>query len=379
MPGRRSATCSTPDPTASSSAGAMTALTFDLSRTLAKGWRPGDEVVVTRLDHDANVRPWVHRRRDGRRRPSAGSTSTPRPASCAGDRRGGAQRPRRGWSPSPAPPTSSARRPTCARSPPSRTPPARCSTSTACTSPPTRRSTSRALGRRLLRLLAVQVPRTRTAGSWPPGPRCSSRCGPTSCCPSTDGCPSGSSWARCPTSCWQARRRRSTSWPAWTRLPPAASRRERLVASMAALEAHEDALRERSRRARAGLPGVTLWSRAARRTPTLLLTFERRDVQDVRAPGRARRQRARGFVLRLRGLAPARPGRGGRPADRHGALHRRRGRRPAPRCPRGGSGGLTQPQTALAPASPVSTTSTRVTVAATGSRTTSGLARVVTP
>jgi cysteine desulfurase family protein (TIGR01976 family) len=37
----------------------MTALTFDLSRTLSKQWRPGDEIVVTRLDHDANVRPWV--------------------------------------------------------------------------------------------------------------------------------------------------------------------------------------------------------------------------------------------------------------------------------------------------------------------------------
>ena len=37
----------------------MTALAFDLSRTLAAGWGPGDEVVVTRLDHDANIRPWV--------------------------------------------------------------------------------------------------------------------------------------------------------------------------------------------------------------------------------------------------------------------------------------------------------------------------------
>jgi cysteine desulfurase family protein (TIGR01976 family) len=37
----------------------MTALTFDLARTLSARWRPGDEVVVTRLDHDANVRPWV--------------------------------------------------------------------------------------------------------------------------------------------------------------------------------------------------------------------------------------------------------------------------------------------------------------------------------
>jgi cysteine desulfurase family protein (TIGR01976 family) len=37
----------------------MTALTFDLSRALSAQWRPGDEIVVTRLDHDANVRPWV--------------------------------------------------------------------------------------------------------------------------------------------------------------------------------------------------------------------------------------------------------------------------------------------------------------------------------
>jgi cysteine desulfurase family protein (TIGR01976 family) len=37
----------------------MTQLTYDFSRALAKTWKPGDEVVVTRLDHDANIRPWV--------------------------------------------------------------------------------------------------------------------------------------------------------------------------------------------------------------------------------------------------------------------------------------------------------------------------------
>jgi cysteine desulfurase family protein (TIGR01976 family) len=36
-----------------------TELTFMMARTLSTGWGPGDEVVVTRLDHDANVRPWV--------------------------------------------------------------------------------------------------------------------------------------------------------------------------------------------------------------------------------------------------------------------------------------------------------------------------------
>jgi len=37
----------------------MTQATYDVARTLAKTWGPGDEVVVTRLDHDANIRPWV--------------------------------------------------------------------------------------------------------------------------------------------------------------------------------------------------------------------------------------------------------------------------------------------------------------------------------
>jgi cysteine desulfurase family protein (TIGR01976 family) len=36
----------------------MTQLTYDFSRAIAKGWRPGDEIVVTSLDHDANIRPW---------------------------------------------------------------------------------------------------------------------------------------------------------------------------------------------------------------------------------------------------------------------------------------------------------------------------------
>ncbi|MYS22728.1 cysteine desulfurase-like protein [Streptomyces sp. SID4948] len=37
----------------------MTQATYDMARALAKQWGPGDEVVVTRLDHDANIRPWV--------------------------------------------------------------------------------------------------------------------------------------------------------------------------------------------------------------------------------------------------------------------------------------------------------------------------------
>jgi len=37
----------------------MTALTYRFAAALAPSWRPGDEIVLTQLDHDANVRPWV--------------------------------------------------------------------------------------------------------------------------------------------------------------------------------------------------------------------------------------------------------------------------------------------------------------------------------
>jgi cysteine desulfurase family protein (TIGR01976 family) len=36
-----------------------TQITYDFSRTLAKTWKPGDEIVVSRLDHDSNIRPWI--------------------------------------------------------------------------------------------------------------------------------------------------------------------------------------------------------------------------------------------------------------------------------------------------------------------------------
>ena len=36
----------------------MTSLTFGISRALGREFGPGDELVVTRLDHDGNVAPW---------------------------------------------------------------------------------------------------------------------------------------------------------------------------------------------------------------------------------------------------------------------------------------------------------------------------------
>jgi len=37
----------------------MTTLTFAISRAIGRELKPGDEIVVTRLDHDANVSPWI--------------------------------------------------------------------------------------------------------------------------------------------------------------------------------------------------------------------------------------------------------------------------------------------------------------------------------
>ncbi|MFQ6015376.1 MAG: cysteine desulfurase-like protein [Anaerolineae bacterium] len=37
----------------------MTTLTFAISRSIGQTLQPGDEIVVTRLDHDANIAPWV--------------------------------------------------------------------------------------------------------------------------------------------------------------------------------------------------------------------------------------------------------------------------------------------------------------------------------
>lgn len=61
------------------------------------------------------------------------------------------------------------------------------------------------------------------------------------------------------------------------------SRRERLVQSFAALEEHEAELRGVLERGLAQLPAVTVWSRADRRTPTTLLTFDGRKATDAYA------------------------------------------------------------------------------------------------
>lgn len=48
-----------PDPRGVVFGPTMTALTYRLSAALSASWQPGEEIVLTQLDHDANVRPWV--------------------------------------------------------------------------------------------------------------------------------------------------------------------------------------------------------------------------------------------------------------------------------------------------------------------------------
>jgi cysteine desulfurase family protein (TIGR01976 family) len=42
----------------------MTTLTYAISRSIGRELKPGDEIVVTRLDHDANVSPWLQMAED---------------------------------------------------------------------------------------------------------------------------------------------------------------------------------------------------------------------------------------------------------------------------------------------------------------------------
>lgn len=52
------------DPESVSFGANMTSLTFALTRSIANTWNPGDEIVLSRLEHDANFTPWVLAARD---------------------------------------------------------------------------------------------------------------------------------------------------------------------------------------------------------------------------------------------------------------------------------------------------------------------------
>jgi cysteine desulfurase family protein (TIGR01976 family) len=254
-----------------------TTLTYELSRVLSTGWGPDDEVVVTRLDHDANIRPWVQA--------AAARGATVRWAD---------------FDPSTG-----------------ELDPAELG---ALLSPRTRlvavTGASNLIGTRPDVAAITALAHEAGALTWVDGVHLTAHapvdvealgadffvcspykflgphCGclvaapalldtlhPDKLLPSTDAVPERFELGTLP---YELMAGTTAAIDFLAGLAgPEGDRRARLVASMMALEEHEDRLRARIEEGLQDLPGVTLWSRAHHRTPTLLLTFAGRDAADA--------------------------------------------------------------------------------------------------
>ncbi|GAB3306318.1 cysteine desulfurase-like protein [Geodermatophilus aquaeductus] len=255
----------------------MTQLTYDLSRTLAAGWGPGDEVVVTRLDHDANVRPWVQAAaargatvRWADLDPATGELTPDALAAVLSDRTRlvavtGASN-LIGTRPDVAALTALAHEAGAlayvdgvhltAHAPVDVA--ALGADLYAC-------SPYKFLGPHLGCLVAA--------------PSLLETLHPDKLLPSTDAVPERFELGTLP---YELLAGTTAAVDYLAALGGSdGDRRARLLAGLAAVEAHEDRLRERVEDGLAGLPGLTLWSRAAHRTPTLLLTFAVRPAAEV--------------------------------------------------------------------------------------------------
>ena len=202
----------------------MTALNFALSRTAARDWDAGDEIVCTRLDHDANVAPWLELARDCglvvrfADVDDACRLDLDQLRSLVSARRVSSPTPGRRMRSAPSP-----RLPRSPRSPMTR---ARSRGSTRCTTRRTARSTSRPpaqtsfCARRTSSTARISALRSAAAS-------CSRRGGRTRCAPRR---PSPSAAATRPgrsrTSCSRASSQPSSTWTAWAgRSSPGASAR----------------------------------------------------------------------------------------------------------------------------------------------------------
>ncbi|WP_448626443.1 cysteine desulfurase-like protein [Geodermatophilus sp. URMC 64] len=253
-----------------------TALTMDLARTLAAGWGPGDEVVVTRLDHDANVRPWV----------------------LAAEAAGATVR----WLPF-DPATGELDDVGTVLSDRTRLVAVTGASNLIGTRPPLEQIAAAVHDAGALLAvdgvhLTAHVPVDVAAfgadfytcspykflgphcGALAARPAVLERLRPAKLLPSTDAVPERFELGTLP---YELLAGTTAAVDFLAGLAPGAAdgRRARLVASLTALEEHEDALLARLEAGIAELPGVTVWSRAARRTPTVLLTFDGRDAADA--------------------------------------------------------------------------------------------------
>jgi cysteine desulfurase family protein (TIGR01976 family) len=259
----------------------MTQLTLDLARTLAKDWGAGDEVVVTRLDHDANVRTWVLA--------AEAAGATVRFADFDPET-------------SELPPGQIERVVT----PETRLVAVTGASNLIGTMPDLSAIAGVVHAAGALFFvdavhLAAHVAIDMTASGadfvvCSPykflGPHCGALAGrpeileglsPDKLLPSADVVPEKFELGTLP---YELLAGTTAAVDFLAALAPGAaaggSRRERILASMAALEQHEKELLARLEDEFAALPGVTLHSRAARRTPTLLATFEGHDLQPIR-------------------------------------------------------------------------------------------------
>ncbi|KPC70804.1 cysteine desulfurase [Streptomyces sp. NRRL WC-3753] len=246
-----------------------TQLAYDLSRTLAKSWGPGDEVVVTRLDHDSNIRPWVQAAE------SAGATVR--------------------WADfDPATGELSPEHIEAVLSPRTRLVAVTAASNLIGTMPdlPAIARLAHGVGA-LCHVDAVHYASHAVVdpvalgadtlvcspykflgphlGVLAARPEFLETLRPDKLLPSSDAVPERFELGTLPYELL-AGARAAVDFLAGLEPDARGTRRDRLVASFAALEAHEDVLRERIERGLAGLDGVTVYSRAARRTPTLLFT-----------------------------------------------------------------------------------------------------------
>lgn len=258
-----------------------TQLNLDLARTLAQDWGPGDEVVVTRLDHDANVRPWV----------------------IAATRAGATVR----WADfDPATGELTPESVAAVLSERTRLVAVTGASNLIGTRPDL--PAIAALVHDVGALLAVDAVHLAAHASIDRvalgadllvcspykflGPHCGVLAAdpalletlhPDKLLPSTDAVPERFELGTLPYELMAGTTAAIDFLASLSGLPAGgASRRDRLVQAFARIEAHEEPLRARLEEAITALPGVTCWSRARERTSTLLFTFAEHDPQDVR-------------------------------------------------------------------------------------------------
>jgi cysteine desulfurase family protein (TIGR01976 family) len=251
----------------------MTQITFDIARTLAATWAPGDEVVVTSLDHDANIRPWV----------------------LAADAVGARVR----WAEfDPATAELAAEAVAEVLTPRTRLVAVTAASNLLGTCPPVRAITDLAHeagaltyvdGVHATAHLPVHVDALAAdffvcspykflgphCGVLAAAPALLEEMRPQKLLPSPDVVPERFELGTLPYELLAGTTAAIDFLAAL--VAPGASRRDQLVAAMGAIGAHEDRLRERIEDGLARLPGLTVLSRAAHRTPTLLVTFSDRD------------------------------------------------------------------------------------------------------